>query len=277
MIGLFNAEENEIVQTIGVFSNRSEVDQGGLEGVGSIPRLERLIPRRSMFCPSVMGLIQPVGIFSFLDKCPFSQQLRGVKSVAAKAGSIEPAWLESSAQFISSETGLTIQRSKEILLGAEKKNNKSRSISGRVRVGRGEGLSVERIRPVVDVLVAEFGSHGAAEILDLRGSLLRWYPFGDRLQILIGVLKELGVPQDTVVKDFLIVKRTCAKGGVRKRGLLELGVTAESVKATIAFLQGDGLSCSNAEIAELFSKDPNLFAMVSNNTREEAVKWQSGQ
>lgn len=169
---------------------------------------------------------------------------------------VEPEWLGPAAVYISTEPeGIPLPRAKEVLLGAA-----SYLGTGTPGMsGSGVGSNVKRISPIVDVLVEKFGPKGAGEILDARGSYLRWCVFADRLQEVLNFFEECGAPQQKV-KDLLIARRR--NGALQKESLVELGVTGRSMRATKDFLR-DVVGCDGAEIIKCFSNNPLLFKGTS--------------
>lgn len=175
-----------------------------------------------------------------------------------KAGgnSIDRALLGPSAEYMFEKTGqhLSVVRAEQILLDSKvftkeflKKNKGVESL--------GDKLKSDFVRPVVDVLVAKFGPEGAGKVLDARGSLLRWYKYGDRLKLVIECFRGWeGCSEETVLKLLM-----CGK---RKKGILEIGITLGSLEATESFYR-EKIGCNGLEIAECFLDSPELFARMS--------------
>lgn len=170
-----------------------------------------------------------------------------------------PEWLGPAAELISTVTvGISLPRAKEILLGAARYLGAGKGIS-REMLGPGEALDVKRILPILDYLVAKFGPVGAGEFLDARGTYLRWFVFGDRLQDIIRFFEVCGCLQEEVTDLLFSRKRN---GELRKRGLQEIGVSGTSLRVAREFFRVT-LECDDAEFIQCFLNNPEFFKIIS--------------
>lgn len=182
---------------------------------------------------------------------------------------VEPTWLGPSAEHICERTKqyLSTDRAKEILMSSVVMKKKSQRKDSAVEL-KEDGLKLDLIRPVVDVLVNKFGPEGAGRLLDAKGSYLRWYKYGDRLELVIeAFLKWEGCSQDTVFKMM-----GC---GNKKRGLVELGISVANLTDTEAFLRGK-FGCDGREIATVFLSKPSFFSSTSfgpKSTMQLAINY----